>query len=139
LPASRGVVANRWEFRRSSKANPWRFCGLNWSLRSSESAWLGWRVTACLAGSHEIETFSGEKVYLRRGFPIILDFLARTFSAVIASLPTSRLLARFRAWRSTSYSVCNRIGFIPTGTVPLMEYLVPVRSLYLEYIAGTDC
>jgi hypothetical protein len=29
LPASRGVVANRWDFQRSSKANPWRFCSLN--------------------------------------------------------------------------------------------------------------
>ena len=94
LPASRGVVANRWGFQRSSKANPWRFCGLNWPLRSSESAWLGWHVTACLAGSHEIETFSGGKNYLRRGFLIIFDFLARTFSAVIAPLRTSRLLAR---------------------------------------------
>ena len=92
LPASRGVVANRWGFQRSSKANAWRFCGLNWSLRTSESAWLGLRVTACLAGSHEIETFSGKNVYLRRGFPIILDFLFRTFSAVMAPLPTSRLL-----------------------------------------------
>jgi hypothetical protein len=93
LPASRGVVANRWGFRRSSKANPWRFCGLNWSLRGSESAWLGWRVTACLAGSHNIETFSGRKIYLRRGFLIILDFLDRTFSAVRPS-PQSRFLSR---------------------------------------------
>src|ERR1700693_5387116 len=27
LPASRGVVANRWGFQRSSKANPWGFSG----------------------------------------------------------------------------------------------------------------
>lgn len=27
LRASRAVVANRWGFRRSSKANPWRLCG----------------------------------------------------------------------------------------------------------------
>jgi hypothetical protein len=73
LPASRGVVANQWGFRRSSKANPWRFCGSNWSLRSSESAWLGWRVTACLVGSHEIETFSGEKSLLEAG--ILADHL----------------------------------------------------------------
>lgn len=49
---------------------------------------------ACLAGSHEIETFSGGKNYLRRGFLIIFDFLARTFSTVIAPLRTSRLLGR---------------------------------------------
>jgi hypothetical protein len=35
LPASRGVVANQQGFRRSLRANPWRFCGSNWSLRSS--------------------------------------------------------------------------------------------------------
>jgi hypothetical protein len=50
---------------------------------------LGWRVTACLAGSHEIETFSGGKNYLRPGFLITFDFLARIFSAVLSQLPTS--------------------------------------------------
>jgi hypothetical protein len=62
LPASRGVVANRWGFQRSSKANPWRFCGLNWPLRSSESAWLGWRVTACLAGVTRSKLSPGERI-----------------------------------------------------------------------------
>ncbi len=63
-------------------------------FEASESACLAWHVTACLAGSHEIETFSGGKNYQRRRFLIIFDFLARTFSAVIAPLRTSRLLAR---------------------------------------------
>jgi hypothetical protein len=90
LPASRGVVANRWGLQRSSKANPWRFCGRKWSLRKLLNRRLRWRVTACLAGSHDIETFSGGKNYLRRGFEIIFAFLARTFSAVTAPLRTSR-------------------------------------------------
>jgi hypothetical protein len=46
-----------------------------------ESAWLGWRATACLAGSHEIETLSGEEIYSRRESLTIFAFLARTFSA----------------------------------------------------------
>ncbi len=48
-------------------------------------------MTGCLAGSHKVETFSGGKNYLRRGFLIIFDFLARAFPAVVAPLPTSRL------------------------------------------------
>jgi len=32
-------------------------------------------VTACLACSHETESFSGGKNYLRRGFLIIFDFM----------------------------------------------------------------
>jgi hypothetical protein len=48
-------------------------------------------VTACLACSHETESFSGGKNYLRRGFLIIFDFYARAFSVVVAPLPTGRL------------------------------------------------
>ena len=51
-------------------------------FEAPESASLGWRVTACLAGSHKIETFSGERSTLRREFLIFFDFLARTVSAV---------------------------------------------------------
>jgi hypothetical protein len=58
------------------------------------AARLGSHVTACLACSHKTESFSVGKNYLRRGFLIIFDFYTRAFSAVVAPLPTSRLLAR---------------------------------------------
>jgi len=51
-------------------------------------------VTACLAGSHKVETFSGGKNYLRRGFLIILDFLARAFSALRLQFLQADFLAR---------------------------------------------
>ena len=54
-------------------------------FEAPESAWLGWRVTACLAGSHEIETFSSRKNYLRRGFLVTFDVLAGTFTARYSS------------------------------------------------------
>ena len=51
---------------------------------------MGSHVTACLAGSHKTESFSGGKNRSSRGFLIIFDFYARAFSAVVAPLPTSR-------------------------------------------------
>jgi hypothetical protein len=54
-------------------------------FEAPESAWLVWRVTACLAGSHEIETFSSRKNYLRRGFLVTFDVLAGTFTARYSS------------------------------------------------------
>ena len=89
LPASRAIVANRWlpeEFEGESLSILWLKLVTSKLLNPVR---LGWRVTACLAGSHEIETFSGGKNYLRPGFLITFDFLARIFSAVLSQLPTS--------------------------------------------------
>ncbi len=62
-------------------------------FKAPQSAWLGCRETARLAGSHEIETFSREKVYLKRGISNSFRLRARTFSAVIATFPQNRLLS----------------------------------------------
>jgi hypothetical protein len=58
----------------------------------THGARLGSHVTACIACSHKTESFSGGRNYLRRGFLIVFDFYARAVSAVVAPLPTSRLL-----------------------------------------------
>jgi len=67
LPASRGVVANRSGLRRSSKANPWRFCGLNWSPQGSEFDMVG-LVCDCLpSGQSQHRTFLRWKDQLEAG------------------------------------------------------------------------
>ncbi len=47
-------------------------------------------MTACLAGSHKTESFSGGKNGWKRGFLTIFHFMLALFSAVVAPLLTSR-------------------------------------------------
>ena len=77
---------------------------------SPQAAQLGSHLTACLACSHKTESFSGGENYLWRGFLMFFSFLARALSAVVAPLPTSRLLDNVKVRDQVSHPLRRDSG-----------------------------